>query len=162
MSFIRVTLDFSNAADCAKAMSALAGLGVVSNEPTAAPKPAATPTPSDTSGNAGKGRPAPATGQSEAKASTASTASSKKPAAEAEKTANAETGSEQPEGGEPETALTYPDVQKLVFALSKVDKSAAIAIAKGLGAETFKEMKPESWPEAVKQLQAKIDEVTKG
>ena len=44
--------------------------------------------------------------------------------------------------------ITYPDLQKVVTKLASVDKAAAVAICKGLGADNFKLLKPEQWQEA--------------
>ena len=45
-------------------------------------------------------------------------------------------------------AVTYPDLQKAVLTLHRLDPTAAVPIAKSLGADTFKALKPEQWAEA--------------
>ena len=55
----------------------------------------------------------------------------------------------EPAAAEPAApTITYPDLQKVVTKLASVDKAAAVAICKGLGAENFKLLKPEQWQEA--------------
>lgn len=44
--------------------------------------------------------------------------------------------------------VTYPDLQKAVLALHKLDPAAAVPIAKSLGADTFKLLQPTQWAEA--------------
>lgn len=70
--------------------------------------------------------PAPATSQPAAESSTAAPAAASSAPAE----------------------ITYPDLQKAVLTLHKLDPTAAVPIAKGLGADTFKLLKPEQWAEA--------------
>jgi hypothetical protein len=54
--------------------------------------------------------------------------------------------------------VTYPDLQKAVLTLHKMDPTAAQPIARGLGADTFKLLKPEQWAEALRLVNAAIDE----
>lgn len=44
--------------------------------------------------------------------------------------------------------VTYADLQKAVLTLHKLDPTAAVPIAKSLGADTFKLLQPQQWPEA--------------
>lgn len=44
--------------------------------------------------------------------------------------------------------ITYPDLQKAVLTLHKLDPTAAVPIAKSLGADTFKLLQPTQWAEA--------------
>ena len=46
------------------------------------------------------------------------------------------------------SGITYPDLQKVVTKLASVDKAAALAICKSLGADNFKMLKPEQWQKA--------------
>lgn len=60
-------------------------------------------------------------------------------------------------------AVDYPTLQKAVFKLSGIVKGAdldaqehVLSIAKGLGADTFKVLKPEQWADALAAVNAKI------
>lgn len=44
--------------------------------------------------------------------------------------------------------ITYPDLQKAVLTLHKLDPTAAVPIARSLGADTFKALAPGQWAEA--------------
>lgn len=56
-------------------------------------------------------------------------------------------------------SVTYPDLQKAVLTLHKIDATAAVPIAKSLGADTFKLLKPEQWADALAAVNAKIAEL---
>ena len=53
-------------------------------------------------------------------------------------------------------AVDYPTLQKAVLALHKIDPTAAVPIAKALGADTFKLLKPEQWAYALAKVNAAI------
>lgn len=55
--------------------------------------------------------------------------------------------------------VAYPDLQKAVLALHKLDPSAAIPIAKSLGADTFKVLPEAKWAEALDLVKAKTAEL---
>lgn len=44
--------------------------------------------------------------------------------------------------------MTYAELSKAVLALHKMDPTAAVPIAKSLGADTFKLLQPQQWAEA--------------
>jgi len=56
-------------------------------------------------------------------------------------------------------SVAYPDLQKAVLALHKLDPSAAIPIAKSLGADTFKVLPEAQWAEALRLVTAKTAEL---
>jgi DNA replication initiation complex subunit (GINS family) len=51
-------------------------------------------------------------------------------------------------------AVDYPTLQKAVLALHKLDPKAALPIAKELGADSFKLLKPEQWADALAKVLA--------
>lgn len=55
------------------------------------------------------------------------------------------------------SAVDYPTLQKAVLTLHKMDPTAAIPIAKSLGADSFKVLKPEQWAEALAAVNAAIE-----
>ena len=91
-------------------------------------------------------KPAPAA-QTAPSQPTAEAAPSPAPAAPAPATPQpaAETPTAAPAAA---SSVGYPDLQKAVLTLHKLDPTAAVPIAKGLGADTFKALKPEQWAEA--------------
>jgi hypothetical protein len=97
----------------------------------------------------GKPKPAatPAATEPTAQASAASQPSSE-PVSPTTPTASAQSAS-----------VAYPDLQKAVLTLHKADPTAAVPIAKSLGADTFKLLKPEQWAEALRLVNAKIAEL---
>jgi pyruvate dehydrogenase E2 component (dihydrolipoamide acetyltransferase) len=101
-----------------------------SAKPAAKPAPAAPNAPSQPTAEAAPSpapaAPAPATPQPVAEKPTAAPAAA--PSAPAE--------------------ITYAELTKQVLALHKLDPTAAVPIAKSLGADTFKLLKPEQWPAA--------------
>jgi hypothetical protein len=54
--------------------------------------------------------------------------------------------------------VSYPDLQKAVLTLHKMDPTAAVPIAKGLGADTFKLLPEAKWAEALAQVNAAIEQ----
>ena len=54
-------------------------------------------------------------------------------------------------------SVSYPDLQKAVLTLHKMDPSAAVPIAKGLGADTFKLLPESKWGDALAQVNAAIE-----
>lgn len=46
------------------------------------------------------------------------------------------------------SSVAYPDLQKAVLTLHKLDPTAAVPIAKSLGADTFKALRQDQWAEA--------------
>ena len=92
------------------------------------------------------GKPAPAA-KTAPSAPTAEAAQPPAPAAPAPSTqsAAAETPTAAPAAA---SSVAYPDLQKAVLALHKLDPTAAVPIAKSLGADTFKLLQPQQWPEA--------------
>lgn len=56
-----------------------------------------------------------------------------------------------------ETKVTYPDLQKAVLALHKADPTKAVPIAKSLGADTFKALPEDKWPEALRLVNEAIE-----
>lgn len=55
-------------------------------------------------------------------------------------------------------SVSYPDLQKAVLALHKMDPQAAVPIAKALGADTFKLLPETKWAEALAQVNAAIEQ----
>lgn len=107
-------------------------------EATPAPKPA----------KPAKPEPAAATAPSQP---TAEAAPSPAPAAPAPSTPKpvAETPTAAPAAAPSAPAeITYAELTKVVLALHKLDPTAAVPIAKLLGADTFKLLQPQQWPEA--------------
>lgn len=139
---IQITFSFPDAAAAAAMLAQLNGQqlnAATVSAPTGvppAPKPAKSP----------KAAPAAATAPSS-------------PTAEAAPPAAAPAQNTEPQAPPPATAapaaaasapspVTYPDLQKAVLTLHKLDPTAAVPIAKSLGADTFKLLKPEQWAEA--------------
>jgi hypothetical protein len=65
-------------------------------------------------------------------------------------------------------AVAYPELQKAVFALAGKAKALGLdtnehvlAIAKGLGGATFKDLAPENFAAALEQVNAKLEEISK-
>lgn len=52
--------------------------------------------------------------------------------------------------------ITYQDLSKAVLTLHKLDATAAVPIAKSLGADTFKLLQPSQWAEAHRLVTAAI------
>lgn len=53
--------------------------------------------------------------------------------------------------------VTYPMLQKAVFALAAKDRNAALAVAVQFGVSNFKELPEARWAEALTLVQAKVD-----
>lgn len=53
--------------------------------------------------------------------------------------------------------VTYPDLQKAVLTLHKADPTAAVPIAKSLGADTFKALTEDKWAEALRLVNEAIE-----
>lgn len=138
---INVTLSFADVSELLTFFTSIqAPASSVKVEPAAleatpAPKPAKP---------AAKPAPAAPTAPS---APTAEAAQPPAPAAPAPSTQStaAETPTAAPAAA---SSVAYPDLQKAVLTLHKLDPTAAVPIAKGLGADTFKALKPEQWAEA--------------
>lgn len=137
---IQITFSFPDAAAAAAMLAQLNGqqLGAITfppiELPTEAPgKPSAAPTArSKRTAEAAPSTPAPSP------AAPAPTAES----SDAQPTAAPAAAPSAP------SPVTYPDLQKAVLQLHKMDPTAAVPIAKSLGADTFKALKPEQWAEA--------------
>lgn len=151
---IQITFSFTDIAAAAAMLSQLNGqqlaAAVVNAEAKTASTLAAEAALSDTVEAPGK--------------SSAKTARSR-PTAEAAPTppAAAPAQSTEPPAPQPATAapaaatsVTYPDLQKAVLALHKMDPTAAQPIARSLGADTFKLLKPEQWTEALRLVNEAI------
>lgn len=53
--------------------------------------------------------------------------------------------------------VAYADLQKAVLTLHKMDPQAAVPIAKGLGADTFKALPEDKWAEALRLVTEAIE-----
>jgi hypothetical protein len=62
-----------------------------------------------------------------------------------------------PAAAAPSASVAYPDLQKAVLTLHKMDPTAAVPIAKSLGADTFKLLPEAKWAEALAQVTAAIE-----
>jgi hypothetical protein len=151
---ISITFNFTDVAQAAALFAKLTG-----NELASATVSAPAPAPTTVEVLAARQEPAPApkpAKPAKSPAPAAPTAPSK-PTAEAVEAAAPAPATSQP-AAESSTAapaaassapeITYPDLQKAVLTLHKLDPTAAVPIAKGLGADTFKLLKPEQWAEA--------------
>jgi hypothetical protein len=133
---ITITFQFTDVAAAAALLAKVDGAAaVVTAEAAIAPKsakPAA--------------KPAPAA-QTAPSAPTAEAAQPPAPAAPAPSTqpTAAETPTAAPAAA---SSVAYPDLQKAVLTLHKLDPTAAVPIAKSLGADTFKALRQDQWAEA--------------
>jgi hypothetical protein len=57
-------------------------------------------------------------------------------------------------------AVDYPTLQKAVFKLAGISREEAGAAAKTFGVNTFKELPADKWGEALKAVNAKIEELS--
>lgn len=96
-------------------------------------------------------KPAPAA-QTAPSQPTAEAAPSQEPAAPVQTTQQpaAKSFTAAPAAAPSAPEIAYQDLYKAVLQLHKLDPTAAVPIAKGLGADTFKLLKPEQWAEAYK------------
>lgn len=143
---INVTLSFADVSELLTFFTSIqAPASGVKVEPAAAPVEAA---PAPKPAKPVKPAPAAATAPSQP---TAEAAPSPAPAAPAPSTsapaAAAPTAAPAAAPSAP-AEITYADLQKAVLALHKLDPTAAVPIAKSLGADTFKLLQPQQWPEA--------------
>ena len=60
---------------------------------------------------------------------------------------------------QPTATVAYADLQKAVLQLHKMDSTAAVPIAQSLGADTFKLLPTEKWPEALAAVKAAIAKI---
>lgn len=154
---ISITFNFTDVAQAAALFSRLTGSELASATVTPAAAPAtvevlaarteATPTPKSS-----KPTKAPAPDAPTAPSSpTAEAAPSPAPAAPAPSTSvpAAATPTAAPAAAPSAPAeITYQDLSKAVLTLHKLDATAAVPIAKSLGAATFKLLQPTQWAEA--------------
>jgi len=154
---ISITFNFTDVAQAAALFAKLTGNELASatvSAPAAAPatvdviaaREVAAPAPK----SAKPAKPAPAA-QTAPSQPTAEAAPSQEPAAPAQTTPQPEANSSTvaPAAAPSASAeITYQDLYKAVLQLHKLDPTAAVPIAKSLGADTFKLLKPEQWAEA--------------
>lgn len=153
---ISITFNFTDVAQAAALFSRLTGSELASATVTPAAAPAtvevlaarteATPTPKSSKPTKAPAPDAP-TAPSQP---TAEAAPSPAPVAPAPATSQpaAVTPTAAPAAAPSAPEITYADLQKAVLTLHKLDPTAAVPIAKSLGADTFKLLKPEQWAEA--------------
>lgn len=60
---------------------------------------------------------------------------------------------------ETEAVVTYPELQKAVFALANANREAASEVAASFGVKTFKELGEDKWPAALAAVNAKLVQV---
>ena len=132
---ITITFQFTDVAAAAALLAKFDGTSTVVTAEAPAPKPAKP---------AVKPAPAAPTAPSQPTAEAAQPPAPAAPAPSTQSTA-AETPTAAPAAA---SSVAYPDLQKAVLTLHKLDPTAAVPIAKGLGADTFKALKPEQWAEA--------------
>jgi hypothetical protein len=151
---ISITFNFTDVAQAAALFAKLTG-----NELASATVSAPAPAPATVEVLAARQEPAPAPKPAQPAKSPAPAAPTapSKPTAEAVEAAAPAPATSQP-AAESFTAapaaapsapeIAYQDLYKAVLQLHKLDPTAAVPIAKSLGADTFKLLKPEQWAEA--------------
>lgn len=144
---IQITFQFTDIAAAAALLAKLNG-----HEAAAiveAPAPAVVKAVAKAAGEA-PGKPAATTAPSPRTAEAAPAPVSAAPAPSSEATPPAAAATSAP--------VAYADLQKAVLTLHKMDPAAAVPIAKGLGADTFKLLPDTKWAEALAQVNAAIEQ----
>ena len=144
---ITITFNFTTTAAAAALFAKLNGteLGAIADEPApAVVKEVAAAAVEKPKASAAKTAPSPRTAEVAAAAAPAASTEATGPAADASSAS---------------PSVAYPDLQKAVLALHKLDPSAALPIAKGLGADTFKTLPEAKWAEALRLVTAKTSEL---
>lgn len=140
---IQVTLQFSSIQAAVAALARIDADAIVAGNPVPAAtvveapgKPSAAPTaPSQPTAEAAPSTPAPWADAPESK-----------------------TTATEPTAAATSAPVAYADLQKAVLTLHKMDPTAAVPIAKALGADTFKLLPDSKWAEALAKVNAAIEQ----